>query len=109
MNILLVYPEVAETFWSFEHALRVVGRKAAFPPLSALTWVMNTIYSPEVYYRRLLTDGLSKYRQAFSDVVAMSIYGYRFRKRFWSHQLPVKWEDWWHLKGDPTAFAPSSR
>ena len=37
MNILLVYPRVAETFWSFKHALRVVGRKAAFPPLGALT------------------------------------------------------------------------
>ncbi len=37
MNILLVYPKVAETFWSFKHALRVVGRKSAFPPLGALT------------------------------------------------------------------------
>ncbi len=37
MNILLVYPKVAETFWSFKHSLRVVGRKAAFPPLGALT------------------------------------------------------------------------
>ena len=37
MNILLVYPLVSETFWSFKHALRVVRRKAAFPPLGALT------------------------------------------------------------------------
>lgn len=37
MNILFVYPKVAETFWSFKHALRVVSRKAAFPPLGALT------------------------------------------------------------------------
>ena len=37
MKILLVYPEVSETFWSFEHALRVVRRKSAFPPLGALT------------------------------------------------------------------------
>ncbi len=37
MNILLVYPKVSETFWSFKHALRVIGRKAAFPPLGALT------------------------------------------------------------------------
>ncbi|SFM65590.1 B12-binding domain-containing radical SAM protein [Thermodesulforhabdus norvegica] len=37
MNILLVYPKVSETFWSFTHALKIVGRKAAFPPLGALT------------------------------------------------------------------------
>ena len=37
MKILLVYPQVSETFWSFKHALRVVRRKAAFPPLGALT------------------------------------------------------------------------
>src|SRR5690349_19043926 len=37
MNILFIYPRVAETFWSFKHALRVVRRKAAFPPLGALT------------------------------------------------------------------------
>ncbi len=37
MKILLIYPKVSETFWSFKHALRVVGRKAAFPPLGALT------------------------------------------------------------------------
>lgn len=37
MKILLVYPRVSETFWSFKHALRIVRRKAAFPPLGALT------------------------------------------------------------------------
>ena len=37
MKILLVYPQVSETFWSFKHALTVVRRKAAFPPLGALT------------------------------------------------------------------------
>uniref|UniRef100_A0A831ZM82 DUF4070 domain-containing protein n=1 Tax=Desulfacinum infernum TaxID=35837 RepID=A0A831ZM82_9BACT len=37
MKVLLVYPEVAETFWSFKHALRIVRRKAAFPPLGLLT------------------------------------------------------------------------
>jgi len=37
MKILFVYPRVADTFWSFKHALRVVHRKAAFPPLGALT------------------------------------------------------------------------
>jgi len=35
MNTPLVYPKVVEAFWSFRHALRVVGWKAAFPPLGA--------------------------------------------------------------------------
>ena len=37
MKILLVYPRVMETFWSFVHALRIVKRKSAFPPLGLLT------------------------------------------------------------------------
>ncbi len=37
MNILLVYPQYPDTFWSFKHALRFVLRKAAFPPLGLLT------------------------------------------------------------------------
>lgn len=97
-------------------------------------WVMNTIYSPEMYYRRimaflsqyrprvpasierndlytflrslwylglvdktsgrgyywrLLNEGLSSYRQAFSDVVTMAVYGYHFRKLFWSPKVPL--------------------
>lgn len=37
MNILLVYPKIPETFWSFKHALKFVGKQAAFPPLGVLT------------------------------------------------------------------------
>lgn len=37
MNILLVSPRTPDTFWSFSHVLRLVGRKAAFPPLGLLT------------------------------------------------------------------------
>ncbi|MEW5814031.1 MAG: B12-binding domain-containing radical SAM protein [Spirochaetota bacterium] len=37
MNILLVYPEYPDTFWSFRYALRFVSAKAAFPPLGLLT------------------------------------------------------------------------
>ncbi len=37
MKILFVYPMVSETFWRFKHALRLVRKKAAFPPLGALT------------------------------------------------------------------------
>ena len=37
MNILLVYPKYPDTFWSFKHALRLISKKAAFPPLGLLT------------------------------------------------------------------------
>ena len=37
MKILLVYPQYPTTFWSFKHILRVIGKKAAFPPLGLLT------------------------------------------------------------------------
>jgi len=37
MRILLVYPRYPDTFWGFRHALKFIGRKAAFPPLGLLT------------------------------------------------------------------------
>ena len=37
LNILLVYPEYPDTFWSFKHALNFISKKAAFPPLGLLT------------------------------------------------------------------------
>jgi radical SAM superfamily enzyme YgiQ (UPF0313 family) len=37
MKILLVYPNIPETFWSFKHALKFVSKKAANPPLGLLT------------------------------------------------------------------------
>lgn len=36
-RVLLLYPEFPDTFWSFKHALKFVGKKAAFPPLGLLT------------------------------------------------------------------------
>lgn len=37
MKVLLVYPATPETFWSFQHVLRFVSKRAAFPPLGLLT------------------------------------------------------------------------
>jgi radical SAM superfamily enzyme YgiQ (UPF0313 family) len=36
-KVLMVYPETPETFWSFRHSLKFVGKKANFPPLGLLT------------------------------------------------------------------------
>jgi len=37
MNVLLVYPEFPDTYWSFRHALSFEGKRSAFPPLGLLT------------------------------------------------------------------------
>jgi len=37
MNLLMIYPEFPDTFWSFKHALKFVSKKASFPPLGLLT------------------------------------------------------------------------
>ena len=37
MKILLVYPAYPDTFWSFRYALKVIHKKAAYPPLGLLT------------------------------------------------------------------------
>ena len=37
MKILLVYPQYPDTFWSFRYALKIVSKKASFPPLGILT------------------------------------------------------------------------
>ena len=37
MNILLIYPEHPDTFWSFKHILKFISKKALNPPLGLLT------------------------------------------------------------------------
>ena len=37
MNVLLVYPEFPDTFWSFKHALKFIRKRACSPPLGLLT------------------------------------------------------------------------
>lgn len=37
MNILLIYPEFPDTFWSFKHAVNFINKNAVNPPLGLLT------------------------------------------------------------------------
>jgi radical SAM superfamily enzyme YgiQ (UPF0313 family) len=37
MRVLLAYPQTPDSFWSFRHVLRLISKKAAFPPLGLLT------------------------------------------------------------------------
>jgi radical SAM superfamily enzyme YgiQ (UPF0313 family) len=37
LKTLLVYPRYPDTFWSFRHTMKFIGKKANFPPLGLLT------------------------------------------------------------------------
>jgi radical SAM superfamily enzyme YgiQ (UPF0313 family) len=37
MNILLVYPKIPNTFWSFKNALKFIAKKSSEPPLGLVT------------------------------------------------------------------------
>ena len=37
MKILFIYPESENTFWNVKRVLKVLGKKAAYPPLGLLT------------------------------------------------------------------------
>ena len=37
MKVLLVYPSIPDTFWSFKHILKFIRKRAAHVPLGLLT------------------------------------------------------------------------
>ncbi len=72
MNVLLVYPEHPDTFWSFRHAVRVTTKRAVFPPLGLLT-VASML--PEEWQKRLVdmnTDRLRDKDISWADLVFVS-------------------------------------
>ena len=74
MNILLVYPEFPDTFWSFKHALKFVRKKAGSPPLGLLT---VAALLPAEWEKRLVdlnvSDLTSKDRADYVFVSAMIV------------------------------------
>jgi radical SAM superfamily enzyme YgiQ (UPF0313 family) len=72
LNILFVYPRYPDTFWSFRHALKFVGKKAAYPPLGLLT-VASLV--PQEWEKKLVdlnADDLSNEDIAWADYVFVS-------------------------------------
>jgi hypothetical protein len=57
MNILLIYPEFPDTFWSFKHALKFIRKKASLPPLGLLT--VAAMLPPE-WEKRLVDVNVTK-------------------------------------------------
>ena len=72
MNALLVYPQFPETYWSFKHALRFVGKRAAQPPLGLMT---VAALLPAGWKKRLVDTNVERLRDrdlAWADVVFLS-------------------------------------
>ena len=72
MNVLLVYPEFPETFWSFKHALKFVGKRAAQPPLGLMT---VAALLPITWKKKLVDTNVEQLRErdlAWADVVFLS-------------------------------------
>ena len=72
MNILMVYPEFPDTFWSFKHALNFIRKKASSPPLGLLTVAAML---PSTWTVRLLDLNVSQLTQkdlAWADYVFVS-------------------------------------
>jgi radical SAM superfamily enzyme YgiQ (UPF0313 family) len=68
MNVLLIYPEFPDTFWSFTYALSFIGKKAAFPPLGLLT---VAVLLPDEWPKRLVdvnVKGLSDRDLLWADM-----------------------------------------
>ncbi len=36
-KVLMVYPKIPTTYWSFKYALKFIGKKTSIPPLGLLT------------------------------------------------------------------------
>ncbi|MEJ2700239.1 MAG: cobalamin-dependent protein [Desulfuromonadales bacterium] len=69
MNILLIYPEFPDTFWSFKHALKFVHKKASSPPLGLLTVAAML---PSAWEKRLVdlnVNPLAEKDLAWADMV----------------------------------------
>jgi radical SAM superfamily enzyme YgiQ (UPF0313 family) len=72
MNILLIYPEFPDTFWSFKHALKFLGKRAAQPPLGLMT---VAALLPGSWSKRLVDTNVEQLRDRdlkWADVVMLS-------------------------------------
>lgn len=72
MKILLVYPQYSESFWSFKHALKFIGLKAALPPLGLLS---IAALLPKKWEKRLVDMNVRKLKEAdlkWADYVMIS-------------------------------------
>lgn len=60
MNVLLLYPQYPETFWSFKYALKFVSKRAVNPPLGLMT-ISSML--PESWKKKLIDLNVEKLRE----------------------------------------------
>ena len=71
MNVLLLYPEFPDTFWSFKHALKFIRKRASLPPLGLLTVAAML---PRAWNKRLVDTNVRTLRDkdlAWADLVCI--------------------------------------
>jgi radical SAM superfamily enzyme YgiQ (UPF0313 family) len=72
MNALLIYPEFPDTYWSFKHALKFLGKHAAQPPLGLMT---VAALLPDSWKKRLVDTNVERLRDRdldWADIVLLS-------------------------------------
>jgi radical SAM superfamily enzyme YgiQ (UPF0313 family) len=72
MNALLIYPEFPDTYWSFKHALKFLGKRAAQPPLGLMT---VAALLPNTWKKRLVDTNVERLRERdldWADVAMLS-------------------------------------
>jgi radical SAM superfamily enzyme YgiQ (UPF0313 family) len=72
MNALLIYPEFPDTYWSFKHALKFLGKRAAQPPLGLMT---VAALLPKAWKKRLVDVNVERLLDrdlAWADVALIS-------------------------------------
>lgn len=72
MNVLLLYPEFPDTFWSFKHALKFAHKRASSPPLGLLTVAAML---PAEWGRRLVDLNVTRLQEAdlvWADIAFIS-------------------------------------
>jgi radical SAM superfamily enzyme YgiQ (UPF0313 family) len=72
MNALLIYPEFPDTYWSFKHTLKFLGKRAAQPPLGLMT---VAALLPKAWKKRLVDTNVERLRDrdlAWADVALIS-------------------------------------
>jgi radical SAM superfamily enzyme YgiQ (UPF0313 family) len=72
MKILLLYPKCPETFWSFNSTMKIIGKKAANPPLGLLTVAAML---PKGWKKKLVDLNVNKLKDSdieWADMVMIS-------------------------------------
>ena len=99
MNVLLLYPQFPDTYWSFKHALKFVGKKVTSPPLGLLT---VAALMPDEWNKKLIDMNASRLSQEdiqWADMIMISaMIVQRDSVRSIIHRVKPLWEKdrgWW--------------